>query len=94
MSRVEVDEARVVVVVPEENLPYRSLCDGRAKTSPPLVRRFRGLNTVEAVMRASLKEPDAQFGMVPPSLLLQSVVRDSPDGTAEWANYWRERYGV
>ena len=91
---LEVDEARVVVVVPEENLPYRSLCDGRAKTSPPLVLRFRGLNTVEAVMRASLKEPDAQFGMVPPSLLLQSVVRDSPDGIAEWANYWRERYGV
>ena len=45
-------------------------------------------------MRASLRDPDAQFGMVAPSLLLESVVRSLPGETVEWANYWRERYGV
>ena len=91
---LEVDAVKVVVVVPKENWAFRALCNGRAKTSPPLVRRFPSLETVEEVMGASLKEPAAQFGMVAPSCLLQSVVRNSPDETAEWADYWRERYGV
>ena len=81
-------------MVPKENWAYRALCNGRAKTSPPLVRRFPSQETVEGVMGASLKDPAAQFGMVAPSCLLQSVVRNSPDETAEWADYWRERYGV
>ena len=91
---LEVDEARVVVVVPEENWAYRALRDGRAKTSPALVCQFSELETVEDVMRATLKEPDSEFGMVPPSLLFQRVVSNFPDETAEWANYWRERYGL
>ena len=45
-------------------------------------------------MRASLRDPDAQFGMVAPSLLLDGVVRSLPDETVEWATYWRDRYGV
>ena len=45
-------------------------------------------------MRASLKDPDAQFAMVAPSLLLEGVVRNLPDETAQWARYWRDRYGV
>ena len=89
-----VDEARVVVVAPEGNWAYRTIADRRATTSPSLARRFPELDTVEAVMRASLKKPEAQFGMVAPSLLLEGVVRSLPDETVEWANYWRQRYGV
>ena len=91
---LEVDEAKVVVVVPEENWAYRTVSDGRTTTSPPLARRFPQLETVEEVMRASLKDPDEQFGVVAPSPLLEGVVRSLPDETVEWANYWRERYGV
>ena len=91
---LDVDEAKVVVVVPEDNRAYRTVGFGRTMTSPPLARRFPHLETVEAVMGASLKDPGAQFGMVSPSLLLHGVVRSRPDETVEWATYWRDRYGV
>ena len=93
-NELEVDEAKVVVVVPEDNRAYRALSDGRAGTSPPLARRFPQLDTVEEVMHASLKDPEAQCKIISPSLLLEGVVRSLPDETVEWANYWRERYGV
>ena len=93
-NELEVDEAKVVVVAPEDNRAYRALSDGRAVTSPPLAQRFPDLETVEEVMRASLKDPNAQFKMVSPYLLLDGVVRSLPDETVEWAGYWRERYGV
>ena len=91
---LEIKEAKVVVVGPEENWPYRTVTDGRTTTSPLLARRFPQLETVEAVMRASLKDPDAQFDMVPPSFLLEAVCRSLPEETADWAGYWRGRYGV
>ena len=93
-GELDVDEAKVVVVVPEQNRAYRSVADGRKTTSPPLVKRFPHLGTVHEVMRAALKDPDAQFDMVASSTLLDAVVRALPDETAAWANYWRERYGV
>ena len=94
MGELDVDEAKVVVVVPEDNLAYRLISDGRTVTSPSLARRFPQLGTVEEVMRACLKDPDSQFRMVSPSLLLEGVVRSLPDETVAWAGYWRERYGV
>ncbi|MYB49332.1 MAG: hypothetical protein F4X72_08730 [Dehalococcoidia bacterium] len=93
-QELAVDEAKVVVVVPEENWPYRAVSDGGTSTSPPLARRFPQLETVEAVMRASLKDPDAHFDMVAPSFLLEAVCRSLPEATAEWADYWRDRYEV
>ena len=89
-----IDEAKVMVVVPEENWAYRAVTHGRTTTSPLLAQRFPQLGTVEAVMRATLKEPDAQFDMVAPAQLLDSVARSLPDETVDWANYWRDRYGV
>ena len=89
-----IDEAKVVVVVPEENWAYRAVTHGRTTTSPLLTQRFPQLGTVEAVMRAALKEPDAQFDMVAPAQLLDGVARSLPDETVDWANYWRDRYGV
>ena len=89
-----VDEAKVVVVVPEGNWAYRTVTDGRTTTSPLLAQRFPKLETVETLMRASLKDPDAQFDMVAPAQLLDGVARSLPDETVDWANYWRDRYGV
>ena len=89
-----VDEAKVVVVAPEENQAYRRVSDGRTLISPSLSERFPELETVQEVMRACLKNPDAQFDIVAPSQILDGVVRSLPDESAEWANYWRERYGV
>ena len=93
-GELEIDEAKVVVVVPEENWAYRTVTDGRTTSSPLLAGRFPALETVEAVMRVSLKAPDAQFDMVAPSLLLDAVSLDLPEETAEWAGYWRDRYDV
>ena len=93
-GELDVDEARVVIVAPEDNRAYRLISDGRAVTSPPLARRFPQLGTVDEVMRACLKDPDSQFRMVSPSLLLEGVVRSLPEETEVWACYWRERYGV
>ena len=89
-----VDEAKIVVVVPEGNWAYRTVTDGRTTTSPLLAQRFAKLEPVETVMRASLKDPDAQFDMVAPAQLLDGVARSLPDETVDWANYWRDRYGV
>ena len=89
-----IEEAKVVVVVPEKNWAYRSVSDGRTTTSPPLAQRFPRLETVEAVMRASLKEPYTQFDMVAPSSLLDAVSESLLQETTEWADYWRSRYGV
>ncbi len=89
-----VDEAKVVVVVPEENWAYRTVSGNNGTTSPPLAKRLPQLETVEAVMRACLKDPDAQFDMVTPSSLVDALARDLPNETADWASYWRCRYGV
>ena len=64
---LDVDEAKVVAVVPEKNLAYRTVCSYRTVTSPLLVRRFPRLETVEVVMRVSLKDPEVQFSMASPA---------------------------
>ena len=89
-----VDDAKVVVVVPERNKAYRTVSDGRATTSPLLAQRFPQVETVEDVMRASLREPDEQFDMVAPSNLLNALCQRLPKETEEWAGYWQDRYGV
>ena len=89
-----IDDAKVVVVVPERNKAYRTVSDGRATTSPLLAQRFPQVETVEAVMRASLREPDEQFDMVAPSNLLNALCQRLPKETTEWAGYWQDRYGV
>jgi hypothetical protein len=84
-----VSEAKVVVVVPEENLSYRETI-----TSPTLKERFPELKTVEQIMLATLRRPKEQFAMVAPYTLVNTIV-GATDGMADhWASYWRERYGV
>ena len=83
-----IPEAKVVVVVPEDNLAYREQI-----TSPPLARQFPHLYTVADVMRATLKQPDTSFASVCPSLLLEAVEQACGAAAALWAAYCRERYG-
>ena len=91
---LDVVEAKVVVVVPEQNQSYRVIAEDGKTTSPPLIRRFPHLETVDDVMRNALKAPDAQFEIVAPSNLIDAVSRQHRSETAVWADYWRERYGV
>ena len=78
----------MVVVAPEENTAYRARI-----TSPPLAERFPDLKTVNEVMRATLKNPDAAFKMVTPTELREAVESECGDAVSDWAKYIRERYG-
>lgn len=88
-----VSDAKVVVVVPEENVAYRTVAWGKKTTSPPLAERFRDLKTVDEVMQATLKNPDAAFKMVTPTELREAVESECGDAVSDWAEYIRERYG-
>ncbi len=80
-----VSEAKVVLVVPEGNVAYRSDI-----TSPVLQGQFPDLVTVEGVTRAAMNDPDRDFGVVS-----QKVLADAARAWAgsEWSRYQRERYG-
>ena len=84
-----VTEAKVVVVVPAENIAYRE-----AITSPTLERRFPKARTVADVMEAVLTKPKEQFDMVTPAELVCSVENSCGESVGQWAAYWRCRYGV
>ena len=82
---LDVTDAKVVVVVPENNSDYRERI-----TSPPLAERFPQHKTVSDVMRATLKDPDATFASVCPSVLLDAVEREcDSDATRDWVAYQR-----
>ena len=83
-----VSEARVVVVVPKCNTPYRNKI-----TSPCLTERFPDLETVEEVVKATLKESDRAFATVSPEMLLGAVERECGNASSDWVAYQRERYG-
>ena len=84
-----VTEAKVVVVVPADNVAYREKI-----TSPPLKERFPEAKTVEDVMKSVLKRPEEQFAMVTPAELVCSVEASCGESASQWAEYWRCRYGV
>ena len=83
-----ISDAKVVVVAPNENVAYRERI-----TSPPLARRFPGLKTVEAIVRAALKRPDAMFATVDAATLAGAVARECGPAAAPWVEYQRRRYG-
>ena len=88
-----VSDAKVVVVVPEENRAYRTAAHGKKTTSPPLAKRFPNLETVDEVMQATLKDPNASFKMVTQTELRAAVESECGDAVSDWAEYIRERYG-
>lgn len=85
---LDVSEAKVVVVVPKGNKPYREVVP-----SLPLAKRFPTLKAVEDVIRATLKRPDDTFSLVCPSTLVDAVRRECGGAVASWAAYQQERYG-
>ena len=87
---LNITEAKVVVVVPYGNSEYRERI-----TSPPLAERFPQLKTISDVMRATLKDSDATFASVCPSVLVDAVARNcGSDAAQDWVVYQRERYGL
>ena len=61
-----VGDARVVVVVPEENTEYRQMSYRKKISSPPLIERFPDKKFVPDIFRATLKRPDDAFAMISP----------------------------
>ena len=84
-----VTEAKVVVVVPADNVAYREKI-----TSPPLKERFPEAKTVAGTMKSVLKRPEEQFAMVTPAELVCSVEASCGESVRQWVSYWRSRYGV
>ena len=82
-----VQEAKVVVVVPEGNRAYRERI-----TSPTLAAKFPTARTVTDVVQAAISHPDEAFAFVSPSMLAEAVRRQCGNETAEWSEYIRGRY--
>ena len=86
---VDITDAKVVVVVPEGSSKYRERI-----TSPPLAKRIPQHKTVSDLMRVALKDPDATFASVCPSVLLEAVERKcDSESILDWIAYQRRRYG-
>ena len=83
-----VSDAKVVVVVPQENTAYQERI-----TSEPLRQRFPKAKTVEDVVLASLKRSNKAFEMVSPSTLVDAVERECGNTSSCWTAYQRRRYG-
>ena len=83
-----VSDAKVVMVVPQENAAYRERI-----TSEPLCQRFPEAKTVEDVVLASLNRSNKAFTMVSPSILVDAVEQECGNASLDWADYQRRRYG-
>lgn len=82
-----VDEARVVVVCPRANTPYRETV-----TSPAMrACSLEGATLEEAVL--PLWKDRSGFRMTSPEELIRSVRAGLPPTLADWEGYMRERYG-
>ena len=82
-----VSEAKVVVVVPEENRAYRERV-----TSPSLATAFPDL-TVSGIVEETLVHPDRSYVSVTQSSLADTVRSRCGGETAAWGVYHRHRYG-
>lgn len=83
-----VDEAKVVVVCPDDNVAYRETITSRALESS-----FPDAKTVEEVVQASLRQP-SDFAVISPECLVNAVRHSAvKDSEAGWLAYQHERYG-
>ena len=82
-----VSEAKVVVVVPEENRAYRERV-----TSPSLATAFPD-RTVSGIVEETLLRPDRAYASVSQSNLADSVQSRCRDDSPDWGAYHRGRYG-
>lgn len=83
-----VSEARVIAVVSEHNIAYRNRL-----TIPPLAQRFPDVHSVPDVFRATLKRADEAYGIVSPSVLVDTIEEACGSAAADWTDYQRRRYG-
>ena len=83
-----VQDAKVVIVVPECNRAYRERI-----TSPALATELPHARTVAEVIQSAIARPDAGFACVSPGMLAEAVRRRCGARVAEWSEYLRDRYG-
>ena len=81
-----VSEAKVVVVVPEENRAYRERV-----TSPPLAMAFPN-RTVSSTVEEMLVRPNREHASISQSNLADSVRRRCGDAATAWGEYHHHRY--
>ncbi len=84
---LDVSEAKVLVVVPEENRAYRERV-----TSPCFAKMFPN-QIVSDIVRETLVDPDSAYATVSQSTLADAVREHSGEGVASWSAYHRDRYG-
>ena len=82
-----VSEAKVVVVVPEENRAYRERV-----TSPKLAMMFPN-RAVSGIVQESLVHPEREYASVSQLKLADAVRRRCGDDSAAWGEYHHNRYG-
>ena len=87
-SELGVSDAKVVVVVPSDNRPYRERI-----TSPDLAAAFPSARTVAQVVRAAMVRPEEAFVCVSPDALADTVRERCGPLVADWSEYHRDRYG-
>ena len=83
-----VSEAKVVVVVPDENTDYRVNI-----TSPGLGAILPNATTVEQVTRAAMSTPDRDFAMVSQRAIGEAVREKCGEAARQWSDYHHDRYG-
>ena len=83
-----VQEAKVVVVVPEDNHPFRDKI-----TSPVLSSKFPNARTVEEVVQSALVHADKRFACVSPGLMADAVRQECGNDVTQWSDYLKDRYG-
>ena len=82
-----VSEAKVVLVVPDENFDFREKL-----TSPSLTARFPEATTVEEVVRMAMNVPERDFGIVSQSVLSGGVRAMCGASASDWSEYHTTRY--
>ena len=82
-----VSEAKVVLVVPDENFDFREKL-----TSPSLAAMFPEATTVEEVIRTAMNVPDRDFGIVSQSVLSGAVRAICGASAYDWSEYHAARY--
>ena len=82
-----VSEAKVVVVVPEENRAYRERV-----TSPWFATTFPN-RAVSDIVHGTLVDPDGTYATVSQSILAGAVREHCAEAAASWSAYHRARYG-
>lgn len=83
-----IHDARVVAVCPAANLEYR-----QAVRRTPLGRRFPSLNTVEEIVRATMKTPESFAVVAPEDITAMLRVSTMAARLRPWRDYHQLRYG-